>query len=142
MYKKLFPLILSLLSLSLIFTFLSCDKQDIIITGEKAYPTPFSPHDSEEVTMELKIKSSLNIQDLQVNVVIYNFNKKRVWTFQRIVSGTPLTEVNVQWGGQNDNGATVSPGIYKAKIIVEILETTSGEVGGNTDTVELNLVVE
>ena len=84
------------------------------------YPNPFNPI----TTISFSVSSEQNEQIEQVELVIYNLKgqKVKVFTFPNGSLGT--SEHSLVWNGRDDNGKSVSSGIYFYKLKTNNFEET------------------
>lgn len=98
-------------------------NEQVSLNNVHNYPNPF--HNKKEVT---KIKffavSGKAYANAGVSILIFDYNGKKVWT-KRTAVNIPAgsTAFEVPWGGENDLGKKVAPGLYYGKVILEAANT-------------------
>ncbi len=96
----------------------STTNEQISIENPHNYPNPFN-NNSEVTKIKFNIISE-KINTVNIVIVIYDFNGKKVWTKRETenisVGSTPK---EIPWGGENDLGERMAKGLYYGKIIIE-----------------------
>jgi len=145
-----------------LFSLLSCKESADVGTNTISdvynYPNPFSPEDNQSTTILIKYNNNNRTSRVLLSVDITSMDSFNIWSFEReflIVEPTltqiPLSqehEIGINWGGQNDAGTTVNPGVYIADIVVKALEQVSEDgstvvsVGGNVNEKRIRIVIQ
>lgn len=110
-------------------------NEQIRIVDPHNYPNPFK-NTSEVTKIKFSVWSGKNAGQIQVSLVVYDFNGKKVWTKRTsllITTVSGLTPCEIPWGGENDLGQKVASGLYYAKLILE---------GPNTKTTKIKILVK
>jgi hypothetical protein len=115
------------------------------------YPNPFSPT-SEDINyrstnVQFTFVNNSAVTKLNTTIRIKDINGRLVWYFNTDANITDTTAgdetpINIMWTGKNNEGETVSQGIYTAEIILQTLEAEEGGFGGDALSTEINIAVE
>lgn len=115
------------------------------------YPNPFSPTSSDieyrNTNIQFKFVNNSTVTKLNTAIHIRDINGTLIWYFDtdaeitNTASGSE-TPINIMWTGKNNEGETVSQGMYTAEIVVQTLEADAGGFGGDTLSTEINIAVE
>lgn len=98
-------------------------NQQVSLNQVHNYPNPF--HNKKEVTtIKFFAAAGKAYANAGVSILIYDYNGKKVWT-KRVLINIPAgsTAFEVPWGGENDLGKKVAPGLYYGKVILEAANT-------------------
>lgn len=144
MKRNLFFMTIVIVLLSLSFT--ACEEKNEIIIDAFAVPNPFDPTKDINVqstsgTMVVKEYTNLILafkntgNTTYITIEVYDALDNLVWTYSKenTYSGDTANESSIIWGGQNDLGTIVSPGLYVCKIKIE---------SGYTSTKRIDIWVE
>ena len=110
--KKIFFVVLIM-----VLTMLSCqDEGQNVIKTFTMYPNPYSAESKNATTFRIQLRQS--VLNVPIEIVITDSNHQEIWRFQGELSGGPGLPIDVEWRGENNNGITLSPGIYMARVFV------------------------
>ena len=103
-----------LIVISLLISIFSCiKKDDNVIQSAYMFPNPFTAYGSSLATFRTGFKQAVIGET--ISVTVYDLNYQTVWAFTSTITANPH---DISWGGENQNGITVAPGIYLVKINV------------------------
>lgn len=98
----------------------SYTNEQISVEKLHCYPNPFN-NKSEVAKIYFEITSKVDLEDVKITAVVFNYNGKKVWTKliekKNLNKGTNVFKI--KWGGENDLGVKVPKGFYYVKVIVE-----------------------
>lgn len=99
----------------------------------KAYPNPFNPTTG---VLTIEMADGSDFSTTQNDLVVYDFSLNEIYRANVLpITSTPANKKLV-WGGIDNAGIKVSPGIYYIKIV-----TTTNAGASNTDSM-FKLVVQ
>lgn len=122
------------------------------------YPNPFNPTQGEQAEIVVVYYNNNNTSKVKVSVNISTLEEHTVWSYAREYDTNPAVsdtenpantvpeEIRITWGGDNENGTTVSAGEYRIRVTIESLERqpegiTEPVLGGGTNYIYFNIIV-
>jgi hypothetical protein len=150
-YIKIIPIILIIIIYSLFFSF--CHPQSNVVNKlESSYnfPNPFCPtcgiSDKESTIIRAIFVNYSETTKVDLSLSVSDISGSLVWYYNREIdiSNTAdgsKTNIDVIWAGNNNDGETVSQGIYNATINIQSIESNIG-YGGDTLSSIVKIAVE
>ena len=96
-------------------------------------PNPFTPNGdgiNDEITFTFDL--FLLLEEVEVELAIYDLSGRRLAQLQK--GGSSAGKLEVKWGGRNDEGEMVPPGLYLYRLLVDS-DNTSTERSGTLSLV-------
>jgi flagellar hook assembly protein FlgD len=114
------------------------------ITSAYNFPNPFCPscETNNNTNIRVVFENNSSATKVSIEIKIVNIVNKLVWYFKTeraVIDGS--NNIDVLWSGRNNEGEIVSQGVYDAKIIVQVLESSTNS-GGDTLSTKVKIGVE
>ncbi|MDH4129327.1 MAG: T9SS type A sorting domain-containing protein [Spirochaetota bacterium] len=100
------------IAVSLLIWLISCvKKDDNVIQYAYMFPNPFSAQGTGLATFRVGFKQAVTNE--QIAITVYDLTYQVIWQNANTVTSNPF---DISWGGENNSGIVITPGIYIVKI--------------------------